>query len=197
MLATVIDIETSTWNVQGAAILSYAYITFETDTLEVVESDVRYLYENDKQHWTYDAFKIHGLSKEFLKPYAGEYSDNLTKLYKLTQKGIIVSFNGQSFDVPFIGRYFSEREYPELMTHMQADMMRIFKPILAQKKYGLMDVVKYLKIPDRVLEAQTRKFFPDRVIENFEHHQAEFDVAVTFILYRIAKQRGYLDGALL
>lgn len=122
MIATVIDIETTGWlkfdDSTGHSVLSdeseileVGFINFDTNSIKVLTSGTLYFY---KPYFNIesDAQRVHGLTREFLQQYEGDFNKNLIALNSLLQSTCIIGKNSDKFDIPFI-KAFIEKHAPD------------------------------------------------------------------------------------
>lgn len=113
MIGLVLDIETTGYlsisPVTGTLpdaneILEVGYIRIDMDTRQILNCGELYFYKPYFQVES-DAQKIHGITRDFLEPYAGEFQRNLVILNSLVQRTCIIGKNSNSFDIPFIKEF--------------------------------------------------------------------------------------------
>ena len=122
MVATVIDIETTDWLKfddstgrsmlsDSSEILEVGFVRFDTNTLKVLTSGTLYFY---KPYFNIEskAQEVHGLTREFLKQYEGDFNKNLIALNSLLQSTCIIGKNSEKFDIPYI-KAFIEKHAPD------------------------------------------------------------------------------------
>lgn len=91
MLYTIYDTETSGLE-DDADILSFSYMLCD-ENLRVGRAETLYFWKEGVTKWTEEAFKINGLSKEFLRQHADKFEDNLKKMYIVMSSADLVGYN--------------------------------------------------------------------------------------------------------
>lgn len=120
MVAYVIDIETTgllkfqtnaktgrTELSDDSEILEVGYLAIDTYTKEIMNHGVLYFY---KPYFNIEseAQSIHGLTRDFLQQYEGDFEKNLIILSSMTQLGMIIGKNCDIFDIPFIDAFIEK-----------------------------------------------------------------------------------------
>ena len=95
MIYTVIDIETSGLSRENADVLSFSYAL--TDGKEILAADTLYFW-TDGMQWSQESYEIHGLSKEFLSQYKGDFDKNLRAMFSVVQDSVLVGYNSGYMD---------------------------------------------------------------------------------------------------
>ena len=95
MIYTVIDIETSGLSRENADVLSFSYAL--TDGKEILAADTLYFW-TDGMQWSQESYEIHGLSKEFLSQYKGDFDKNLRAMFSVVQDSVLVGYNAGYMD---------------------------------------------------------------------------------------------------
>lgn len=209
MLYTILDLETTGLRKEKTLkgprfkddIIEVGYIQIN-ENAEIVRSGQFYFYK-DEFDIENDAQKIHGLTREYLRQFEGEFMDGLVSLYTLMEDGNIIGKNSDGFDIPFT-KDFMERHAPQLAFTIKSsiDMQKIFTPLYKnwyKKKYGkptvakgklgeLMEVIGYTD--DQVREGFHRDV-PDS--NRDAAHGALYDVYMTYLLVKYADEQGYIN----
>lgn len=194
MIYTVIDIETNGLirNGKFPEILEVGYLQVN-GRQEVVRHGVLYFY---KEEWEIEneAQRVHGLQREFLRGYAGEFDRNLIVLWTLMQQSVVVGKNSDLFDLPIIAAFF-RRYCPKTVVCRQwrsIDMQKIYTPIYRDwycKKHGsstraygklgeLMEVIGYSD------EQVRNEFIALAGGDRAQKHGALYDAFMTFLLMK-------------
>ena len=129
MIATILDIETTGFlsfdtrmvpNPRGfgdpieqsvlsdrCEILEVGFINIDIESAAMVNHGTLYFYKPYFQVES-DAQRIHGLTREFLQQYEGDFENNLIALNTLMQNAIIIGKNSQTFDIPVIKAFIEK-----------------------------------------------------------------------------------------
>lgn len=113
MLGLVMDIETTGWFTispqtgtlpDDNEILEVGYLRINTDTYEIYGGGTLNFY---KPYFNVEseAQKVHGLTREYLEQFEGDFDRNLIALNALVQQTCIIGKNSTSFDVPYIREF--------------------------------------------------------------------------------------------
>ena len=212
MLANVIDIETTgllKYDENGTLIpdiLEYAYITVDTETLQVLDNGTLYFYRPDFDIEN-DAQKIHGLTRDFLKQYEGDFFKNLCALNAMYQNGLFIGKNSNRFDLPFIKSFIEK--YGKLSMDIQLVVndigMKGYKGgvVIYENNVQSIDVQETYKTIWQEKTNQTRRGKLEEYIESIEngeelvhqiydglkkdrvtgYHGALYDAACTYLVW--------------
>ena len=203
MIVTVVDIETTGFDTYADDILEVAYMQTDTRTMDVIRHGVLYFYKPEFRVES-RAQQVHGLTREFLKRYESEFDDNLVSLYTLLERGCIIGKNSNKFDVPFLVSWL-QRMAPVLnrvklfgMCDMQEIIAPHFREYVA-KNTGVMPSARrtgkleeYLSMFGYSKEGLVKSFTELYGDERAHAHSALFDVYMTYICMREARDRKWL-----
>lgn len=106
MVVHIIDIETTGFNNVKDDILEVGYIRCD-GKCKILGHGTLYFYR-DSFAVESQAQQVHGLTRDFLKQYEGEFTMNLAALYTLMSGAIVVGKNNISFDDPFIQKFLEK-----------------------------------------------------------------------------------------
>ena len=201
MLFTIVDAETTSKWVNKAEILELGYMQVN-EKLEIIRYGNLYFYKSEFDIEN-EAQAVHKLQRSFLEKYESSFTENIIKLYTLTQKSILVGKNSDRYDIPLIIN-FLKRHAPELDTIevvKSIDIQEKFKKRFREyykaqhngettRKFGtlteLMDVIGYTQ--ERVLEEFKNDLGGCEGRE--QAHSALYDVYMTYLLMKFAVVNG-------
>lgn len=198
MLLHVIDIETTGLGKFTDDILEVGYIRCNLDT-EIVGYGSLYFYKPEFKVES-AAQQIHGLTREFLEPYAQDFEKNLAILYTLMYDAIIVGKNSNSFDIPFIKQFLMRyagslgEPYIRKSIDVQSLLANEYQNwyyerngMKTKKKGKLMELAEMVGLTDNAIGAKFAEAFPD--CGRSGAHNALYDAFVTMLLLR-----HYMEG---
>jgi len=120
MIGTIIDIETTGWlkfetnPTTGVStlsdeseILEIGFINIDMQTKKILTHGTLYFYK-PYFHVESQAQSVHGLTREFLKQYEGDFNKNMIALNSLIQSGCLIGKNSEKFDIPFIKAFIDK-----------------------------------------------------------------------------------------
>ena len=201
MIYTAIDAETTGFSKVYDSPVSLAYLSFN-EKWEVLDSGILYFDDDSICNSTPQAFAVHGLTRDFLSKFRGDFERNNRKLFKLIERGNLIGHNIQSFDVPFLSAYlrrqgFSEETQSESKNNVPdrpiplriIDTRSIYRPIF-HKGLTLDDLLEKAGIPDIIIRNVLRKHFGDEAV-NSGHHDARYDTVAAYLLFQYAVEKGY------
>jgi DNA polymerase III alpha subunit (gram-positive type) len=183
------DIETTGFSKTNDVILSFAHAIFNKDMTDVEKAGVLYFYKEGQPRSHPEALAVHQLTDEFLMQFENEYTDNLQKMFKLLTRSNSVTYNGDSFDIPFASSFLSINGYGELVINSSIDIMKVWQPVF-QRRVKLAFLTDELKVPKEIIEKLQKKWFGQ--VEGARHHNASYDVTVTALATLEAKRRGMI-----
>lgn len=186
MFTTFIDIESTGFDKHRDTVLSVGYLVMSDDLKRIIDADVMYFYQEGQTESCPQALAVHGLTKEFLKQYEGQYTRNLQKLFKIFTKASVVGHNSDFFDIPFIRAFLLKNGYGEVQIFQGFDTMKIYQPLFGRSSLG--NIIKYLKIPEDGVKVLQNHYFKGKDIR-FAKHDATYDVTATLIAFSEAKRR--------
>lgn len=192
MLYTFFDTETSGLD-RNCDILSFSYMLADED-LNVKKSDTLYFWKEGVTQWTEEAYAVNGLSKEFLRQYAGDYERNIKKMYLILSYASLVGYNSgwldvqgviHGFDFPKCKAFLYRNNMPEPKPLDFVDVMKLTE-FKYRKRYKLQTIFDVAGLSRGMAEAFTGMYFPDKA----EAHASGYDVACTALLFN----KYYNDG---
>ena len=120
MIGTVIDIETTGWLKfevnpttgvstlsDDSEILEVGFMNIDMNTKKILNYGTLYFYKPKFRIET-QAQEVHGLTRDFLKKYEGDFEKNMIALNSLIQCGCIIGKNSEKFDIPFIKAFIDK-----------------------------------------------------------------------------------------
>lgn len=169
MIGTVIDIETTGWlkfetnPTTGVStlsdeseILEVGFINIDMQTKKILTHGTLYFYK-PYFHVESQAQSVHGLTREFLKQYEGDFNKNMIALNSLIQCGCIIGKNSEKFDIPFIKAFIDK--------HMGRKFdIPLLVSIAGMKKYNG-GTISY---SDTLAALDMQKIYKDRYHELYE-----------------------------
>ena len=185
MIYTVIDTETSGLNHMSDDILQFAYLTFDSNG-DVIRGNAFYLWEDDYQ-WTEGAYRVHGLSREFLRDLpTEEMNKKYQEMYVVMSRANLIGYNSNNFDIPFVRSFMTRHSVQPQDPSSTIDVMEIAKRVFG-KRMKLTALCERLGITPAHIEMMTRIFFNK---ENTSAHDATYDVTATFLCYDHFRRNG-------
>lgn len=196
MLNTVMDIETTGFDKVRGTVLSFAYLTLDADFKNVVDGDILYFYQEGQPESDEGAFKVHGLTTDYLKQFENDYTKNLQKLFKIMTKGSIIGYNSgvmnadggvTGFDIPFVQEFLLRNGYGVVSPFQCFDVMRIYNSVFG--RVSLTRLMELLKIPKDGIVTLQKHYYSGRDVK-YVSHDATYDVTATLIGFLEARRRG-------
>ena len=180
MIYTVFDIETTGLSKYECGIVQFAYIRLNNN-LTPVKCGAFYLYPpENKFRWDADAEKVHRLSREFLKENAIDYDVGMAQIYALLQYSNVITYNGNTFDIPFTSNVLQKSGLIPLQCIGFNDVMLMCKERFGRKP-KLVDVPAILGLNPAVMQTLCNAYFKG---VNVRPHDASYDTTVTYMAYR-------------
>jgi DNA polymerase III epsilon subunit-like protein len=188
---TFIDIETTGFSRTEDEIISFAYILTGTDFKTIIDTGVRYLYQEGQKNSSPGAYEVHGLSNRFLAAYAEEYENNLCKLNKIASCCRLVGHNVDAFDAPFIEAYLNKNGFIyDRLRGESIDTMKAFHSVYGKRK-KLTDLCNDYDITPNIISTLQAKLFKGyRIFDRA--HDAAYDTTATLLLTVRAKEEGLI-----
>ena len=183
-----IDIETTGLNTYaGHEITQFAML--ETTENLVVTRAVVYNFYHEGMHWGEEAEAITGIHKSDLIPYKDEYEENLCRLYVCCARANLVGHNIEKFDFPFIVNYLRNRINLNTFAASITDTLKIWRPHVPRGRANLQALCEDAGLTPSLIESLTKMYFK----QEGHAHNAAYDVMATYMIYNLARQRGYLQ----
>ena len=192
---TVYDIETTGFSGAQNDLLSFAYLTLDGTFSKVLHKGVLYFYREGMEdpEANREAFAVHGLTKDFLKQFAGQYDTNMARMYKILSSSITIGHNNTKFDKPFIVNYTNKMNFllPIQAFQYEWDTMVMWKKLIKGGHFNLAELpyrpaVGFTK---ESLQAMHKVLFSGMQVRSVDH-DATFDVVKTFALFIAAVLKG-------
>ena len=219
MLYTIYDTETSGLE-EDADILSFSYMLCD-ENLRVGRAETLYFWKEGETKWTEEAYKIHGLSKEFLRQHADKFEDNLKKMYIVLSYAYTVGYNSGYLKTRYQHfhpetRTFTIDDNPDGGTAVQVvmgfDFPRCKRFLLnhdieAPNPSAMIDVMRELQRYNRGIKRKLQKAYDQYGLsreladmmnqayftEKSEAHNSAYDVVCTAILFSYMKREGMIS----
>lgn len=188
MELTFFDIETGGLK-SNTDVLSFAYLTFQTNTNEVIDGGLLYFYHPNVIIEP-GSFNVHGLTKEFLQQYEDQFESNLDKMFKVLHRANISGYNSVTFDLPRINNFLYRFGRPSVWERFHLDIMKVWKPFYG-KNPKLGTVIADVNAPQVLYDMYSEQAFGESEREN-RAHDATYDTLHTLLAYIGAKGRGLL-----
>lgn len=184
MYYTVFDIETTGLDASICDIIQFAYANLD-ENFNCIKAECLYFYRDD-MHWSEEAFKIHGISKDFLRKYKDDYETNLKKMYITLARSNAVTFNGDNFDIPFCNTWLKKQGMLDINPNRTYDVMRIYQPVF-KKRIKLVALPEKIGLQKELIEAVAKSWFG----YSGGAHDASYDVTATALGFSYAIRNGY------
>jgi DNA polymerase III epsilon subunit-like protein len=113
MIEIVCDVESTGLSTQYDQILEFAYLKINPKC-EILGSGTLYFWQ-DGWKINQGAYEVHGLTEEFLAPYAKDFDKNLATLYTILFNSVIIGKNSKSFDNRMLESFISRHVPPEML----------------------------------------------------------------------------------
>lgn len=187
MLFTFYDVETSGLE-SGCDVLSFSYMLAD-ESLNVKRAETLYFWKEGVTKWTEDSYRIHGLSKEFLRQFEKDYDRNLRKMYIAMSYADLVGYNSGYFDAEGIVHGFDytrcksfllRNGMPELTVLGMYDVMRIYKAAYHPQQSKLQSIFDASGLPRALADAFTQAYFGG----SGKAHESAYDVVCTALLFQ-------------
>lgn len=182
------DIETTGLSKDYDDILEFSFLVMDNKLTKVLDRGVLFFYHPEQRDSHPKAFEVHGITKEFLKPYEGDFNANMRKMCKLVAKSNFIGFNSESFDVKFIQSYLTRFGYGLVQINANIDIMKVYTPIFGRT--SLTKLMGHLKITDDIVKTLLRHYFAGYYFKEMSHNAA-YDVIETMIAAAEALKEGY------
>ena len=206
MVLTFFDIETTGFNFREDDILQVGFVRANEEG-RIINAGNLYYYQPNFNIEKPDAQRVHGLTREKLMPYEGDYMKNLAALYTLLQKGYIIGKNSDSFDLPFCKGWLTKvcpGYFRDLVIFRQCDVQTVMKShyqLWVEEKTGkqctgkgtLEDYVRMLGLKDFVNKMYNiaQGYAKDEARAGF--HDALYDAVATYCVWLIARQQNWVS----
>lgn len=194
MLFTFFDVETSGLE-SNCDILSFSYMLAD-ENLDVRRAETLYFWKEGVTKWTEEAYAIHGLSKEFLREYSGDYEKNLQKMYLYLTFSTLVGYNSgwigadgliHGFDYDRCRAFLSRNDIPEPRPAGFMDVMKMAEHALHRRvKLGV--AFEQFGLSHDIASAINAVYFGSG---EGRAHESAYDVIMTALIF----QQLYDDGA--
>jgi len=190
-LYLIADIETTGLNRSYDDILEFSYLIMDSKTMQVVDAAALFFYHPEQRNSHPEAFKVHGLTKQYLKQYEDQFYDNLAKMYKVFTMSNFVGYNSRTFDIPFIAAFLRRFGYGDpKVNNDEMDVMSIYTPIYGRTKLvKLVEILKFDESTIKLLQNHYYKGYPFKQ----SAHNASYDVIETMMAFTEACERGYIS----
>ncbi len=204
MLIHVFDIETTGFNESTDDILEFGYIRCNEE-YEIIGHDTLYFYKDHFKIENPDAQRVHKLTRDFLRQYADDFDTNLVKMYTIMRGGILVTKNGDSFDIPFVKWFIQkyarslymtteERISFDIQTYLMQDVRDYYANVLhnpsSRKRGTFDDYFMMLGINEDEIKQKYLKLFPEDAGRS-DRHGALYDA---FMTYEVFRRKGEIHG---
>lgn len=206
MVLTFFDIETTGFNFTNSDVLQVGFVRAD-EKGKIINAGNLYFYQPGFDVERPDAFKVHGLTREFLSKYEADFKKNVAGLYAMLQKGYLVGKNSDSFDVPFTLGWINKvcpGYLPNITPFRTCDVQKVMKPVYQEayrKQFGnntskigtLEDYVKVLGIESFVKEMYqiAQGFAKEPAREGF--HDALYDSVATYCVWLICRENNWVS----
>ena len=201
MIYTALDAETTGFSKVFDSPVSVAYLSFN-EKWEILDSGIMYFDDDSIGESNPGAFEVHGLTKDFLSQYRGDFERNNRKLFKLMERGNLVGHNIKQFDVPFLSAYlrrqgFSQETESKSKSKVEdrpvpmkvIDTRSIYRPIF-HTGLTLDDLLYKADIPEVIIKLLLKKHFGEEAVQS-GHHDARYDTVAAYLLFQYAVEKGY------
>lgn len=189
MLYTIFDLETTGFSGTHNDVCQFTYLTID-HLLRIKHAANLYLYQPGMD-WQEEAAKVHGLTRQFLSQFEGDYEKNLSHMYTVLQHGNLAGHNAIGFDVPFARDYMLRQGLPQLCPATTYDTMVLWRKHFG-KRMKLGALAEGLGITTSRIEAFAKIAFGSTQ-EELHAHNACYDVAATALCLLKAVDHGLCD----
>lgn len=202
MLYTVIDVETAGLNKYKDSIHSFSYVLM-TSTGSILKAETLYFWKEGVTNWSQEAYEVHGLSKEFLRQYEGDFEKNLKKMAIILKRANVMGYNSgyiskegylAGFDLIACLEFLKKFELADSKMPVDSllDLMSVVRKV-TKRNIKLSEAVEKYGISEDNIKLMTEVFF-QTPNENF--HSSAYDVMATVLLYLELAKRGviYVKG---
>lgn len=186
MLYTIFDIETTGFYESTCDVIQFAYLRLN-ENFKYVDSGVMHFYYPG-MHWSKEAENVHHISMSYLKQFENEFENNLKKMYIMLARCNAVTFNGNTFDIPFCRTWLQRMGMPYLDVTCSYDLMKILRPVYG-KNIKLASLPERLDIPEEVLDTLCTQWFGNAK----GAHDAGYDVTMTAVGFMNAVNNNYVE----
>lgn len=173
----VFDLETTGLNKINDDIIEFAYLMFDSNNL-LVKAERMYFY-HEGMTWSEEAYKVHQISKEFLKTQADKFTENLIKMYSVLKYATVVGHNARKFDCEFAQFWLSKFGLP-LTFNKIIDTMTDMQSITKRPRIKLTKLIDYCDITPEAVATATKLFFGDA--DDYHAHEASYDATATALI---------------
>lgn len=178
MIYTVFDVETTGLRTGTDCVLQFAYLLFDSLDNTIVSADSFYLWD-ESYTWSDDAYKVHKISKDFLRSLPkSEMKVKYGKMFKALSAANLMTYNGNSFDIPFCDNFLKRYAVQPYLPASQTDVMLLARQAFG-KRFKLVNLVDHLEIPEEAIKAMQEAHFG----VSTGAHDATYDVISTLLCY--------------
>ena len=188
MILTFYDTETSGLDTAAADIHQFAYIRFDTQH-GILKARDFYLWE-DNYDWSEGAYKVNGLSKEFLKANgAPDIQQKYQEMFTVMSRAYEVGYNNNRYDRPLVDHFLMRHAIMPEPQQASIDVM-----LVAQKAFGkrfkLVDLCARFGFAPEQIEAFTKAIFKRA---GTCAHDAAYDTMATYMCFMKLREAGYVQ----
>ena len=178
MILTFYDLETSGLDKGSCDIHQLAYVQYNTNTRRIVRSNAFYLWEDNYQ-WSEGAFKVNGLSKEFLQSLPKEQMPaKYQEIFTVFNRSDVIGYNNINYDDVVLQNFMARHAQP-ISIDSQQDVRNMARSYFKGNAGHLSDLPARLNIPETLIHTWQKVFFGNQT----QAHDATYDVAATFVCY--------------
>lgn len=198
MLFTYYDTETS-GKEKDCDVLSFSYMLAD-ENLRVERAETLYFWKEGRTKWTQDAYKMHGLSKEFLRQFEADYETNLRKMYIILSKAELVGWNSGrlndkkeivGFDFVVCRNFLQRNGFPAPYGSTLHDAMILYSSWKHRRWTKLVLATELEEISSALIEAYVSGYFGAK---GTEAHNSAYDTVCTAMLFAKIYAAGYVYG---
>lgn len=188
MILTFYDTETSGLDTTSSDIHQFAYMRWDTNQ-GVIGANSFFLWE-DNYDWSEGAYKVNGLSKEFLRANgAPDIQKKYQEMFTVMSRAFEVGYNNNHFDRPMVDHFLARHSVTPEPQQSSIDVMQVAKQAFG-KRFKLVDLCARLDITPEMIEAVTKYSF-NRA--GTCAHDAAYDTTATYICFLKLKEAGYVQ----
>lgn len=186
MIYTIFDLETSGLNAGTDDVLQFAYMLLDSDTNQCLRANSFYLWEDDFR-WTFDAYNVHGISKEFLKALPKErMPEKYQEMFTVLSRANLAGYNVAKFDRPFVDAFLANRSVKPLPYDSITDVMALAQKATGKRK-KLTELTRELGHTPESVQAINNLWFGT----TGQAHDASYDVTATALCLVELRRLGY------
>lgn len=174
----VFDIETTGFSEITCDVVQFAYIMFDNNNNFVKSEQLYFYYEG--MSWSDEAYKVHGISLDFLKTHKDKFKENLIKMYSVLNRANVVGHNAAHFDCPFCKTWLMRQGIRNLEYCVIQDTMLAFRPLTKRPRIKLTKLIDFIDVRPEHIEMMMNVWFPQA--ETKAAHNAAYDVTATAML---------------